>query len=80
MRSKQSINGRKLLPLRDNKEVGMVDISWLWFVIVARLLLARSLMNSYVLDKVAKVTERSETTLDDEIIESNTEDFLRRYL
>ena len=49
--------------------VGVDDII-ICLVIVIASLLARSLMNSYVLDKVAKVTERSETTLDDEIIES----------
>ena len=49
--------------------VGVDDII-ICLVIVIASLLARSLMNSYVLDKVAKFTERSETTLDDEIIES----------
>ena len=33
-------------------------------------LIARSLMNSIVLDRVAKFTEKSETTLDDEIVDS----------
>ena len=33
-------------------------------------LIARSLMNTYLLDKIASFTEKSETTLDDEIIES----------
>ena len=33
-------------------------------------LVARSLMNTYLLDKIASFTEKSETTLDDEIIES----------
>ena len=33
-------------------------------------LIARSLMNTYVLDKIASFTEKSETDLDDEIIES----------
>ena len=33
-------------------------------------LIARSLMNTYLLDKIAQLTEKSETTLDDEIIDS----------
>ena len=33
-------------------------------------LIARSLMNTYLLDKIATFTEKSETTLDDEIIDS----------
>ena len=33
-------------------------------------LIARSLMNTYLLDKIATFTEKSETTLDDEIVES----------
>ena len=33
-------------------------------------LIARSLMNTYLLDKIAGLTEKSETTLDDEIIDS----------
>ena len=49
--------------------VGVDDIIICLAIVIASLL-ARSLMNSYVLDKVAKFTERSETTLDDEIIES----------
>ena len=49
--------------------VGVDDILiCLGIVIVS--LIARSLMNSYVLDKIAQLTEKSETTLDDEIIDS----------
>ena len=33
-------------------------------------LVARSLMNTYLLDRIASLTEKSETTLDDEIIDS----------
>ena len=39
-------------------------------------LIARSLMNTYVLDKIASFTEKSETDLDDEIIESLRGPFL----
>ena len=38
--------------------------------IVIGSLVARSLMNTYLLDKIASFTEKSETTLDDEIIDS----------
>ena len=49
--------------------VGVDDILiCLGIVIVS--LIARSLMNSYVLDKIAQLTEKSKTTLDDEIIDS----------
>ena len=39
-------------------------------LIILGSLVARALMNTYLLDKIAKLTEKSETTLDDEIIES----------
>ena len=49
--------------------VGVDDIL-ICLGIVILSLIARSLMNSYVLDKIAQLTEKSETTLDDEIIDS----------
>ena len=47
-----------------------IDNIIICLVILIGSLIARSLMNTYLLDKIAKITEKSETTLDDEIIDS----------
>ena len=47
-----------------------IDNIIICLVILIGSLVARSLMNTYLLDKIASFTEKSETTLDDEIIES----------
>ena len=47
-----------------------IDNIIICLLIILGSLVARALMNTYLLDKIAKLTEKSETTLDDEIIES----------
>ena len=47
-----------------------IDNIIICLLIIMGSLVARALMNTYLLDKIAKLTEKSETTLDDEIIES----------
>ena len=49
--------------------VGIDDIL-ICLTIIILSLVARTLFNTYLLDKIAKLAENSETTLDDEIIES----------
>ena len=43
-----------------------IDNIIIWLLIILGSLVARALMNTYLLDKIAKLTEKSETTLDDE--------------
>ena len=47
-----------------------IDYIIICLLIILGSLVARALMNTYLLDKIASFTEKSETTLDDEIIES----------
>ena len=49
--------------------VGIDDILICLAIIIVSLV-ARNLFNTYLLDKIAKLAENSETTLDDEIVES----------
>ena len=49
--------------------VGIDDILICLAIIIVSLV-ARNLFNTYLLDKIAKLAENSETSLDDEIVES----------
>ena len=57
----------KCLPISNKPTTDNIIIC---IVILVGSLIARSLMNTYLLDKIASFTEKSETTLDDEIIDS----------